>query len=92
MLPVVRSVTPYNIDDQLVTAISRRDLSTVRYILESNRYRSTINQSLFFSIYRDDSNQPLTPLGIRLIIIKVFPCFTYFFQCNSSCCLSFWLI
>ena len=63
MLPAHRSVTQYNIDDQLIVAIIRHDLSTVRHILESNRYRSTINQSLFYCSYRDDFNHPLTPLG-----------------------------
>ncbi|CAF2074600.1 unnamed protein product [Rotaria magnacalcarata] len=63
MLPAHRSVTQYNIDDQLIVAIIQHDLSTVRHILESNRYSSTINQSLFYCSYRDDFNHPLTPLA-----------------------------
>ncbi|CAF1089855.1 unnamed protein product [Rotaria sordida] len=64
MLPADhRLLTLYNIDDRLIIAIIRHDLTTVRCILESNRYRTTINQSLFFCSYRDDFNQPLTPLA-----------------------------
>jgi hypothetical protein len=64
MLPARRLFTSYDIDDRLIVAIVRCDLSTVRYILESNRYRSTINQSLYFGSYHDDLINPITPLGI----------------------------
>ncbi len=70
MLPAQRLLTPYNTDDRLIIAIIRHDLTTVRYILESNRYRSTINQSLYFGLCRADFNQPITPLGIINTILK----------------------
>jgi ankyrin repeat protein len=64
MLPAHRLLTSYDIDDRLIVAIIQHDHATVRCILESNRYRSTINQSLYFLSYRDDFNHPITPLGI----------------------------
>ena len=67
MLPAHRFLTSHNIDDRLIVAIIRHDLTTVRYILESNRSRSIINQSLYFGSYRDDFNHPITPLGIIFI-------------------------
>ncbi len=63
MLPAQRLFTPYDTDDRLIIAIIRHDLTTVRYMLESNRYRSTINQSLSFNPCRADINHPITPLG-----------------------------
>jgi hypothetical protein len=66
MLPAHRLITSYDIDDRLIVAIIQHDLPTVRYILESHRYRSTINQNLYFRTYHDDFNHPITPLGIIL--------------------------
>ncbi|UJR26880.1 hypothetical protein I4U23_008191 [Adineta vaga] len=63
MLPAHRFLTSTNIDDRLIIAINQRDLTAVRYILESNRYRLKINQSFYFSSYRDDFNHPITPLA-----------------------------
>ncbi|CAF1573169.1 unnamed protein product [Adineta ricciae] len=63
MLPAQRFLTSTNIDDRLILAIIQRDLTTVRYILESNRHRSTVNQSLFFGSHREDFNYPITPLA-----------------------------
>ena len=64
MLPAQRLITSYNIDDRLILAITRRDLTTVRYILESNFNRSMINQNCLLYSYRNDFNHPITPLGI----------------------------
>ncbi|CAF3663445.1 unnamed protein product [Adineta steineri] len=63
MLPAHRFLPSYNTDDRLIVAIIQQDLTKVRYILESNRARSTINQSLYFGSYRDDFNHPITPLA-----------------------------
>ncbi len=70
MLPGQRLFTSYDIDNRLIVAITRDDLTTVRYILESNRYRSTINQSLYFDSCRADFNHPITLLGIIISIQK----------------------
>lgn len=63
MLPIQRLISSYNNDDRLIVAIIKHDLTTVRYILESNRYRTTINQSLFFNFCRADFNHPITLLA-----------------------------
>jgi hypothetical protein len=86
MLPAQRLFTLYDTDDRLIIAIIRHDLTTVRYILESNRYRSTINQSLYFGPCRADFNHPITPLGIINSILN------FLSIDSSSCCLSFWFI
>jgi len=72
MLPVQRIFTSYDNDDRLIIAIIHHDLTTVRYILESNRYRSTINQSLYLGSCRADLNHPITPLGIMNSILSFF--------------------
>lgn len=64
MLPTQRFFTPYDTDDRLIVAIIRRDLITARYILESHRYRSTINKTLHFGSCRADLSQPITLLGM----------------------------
>lgn len=63
MLPAQRIFKSFNTDDRLIIAIIQHDLTTVRYILESNRHRSTINQSLYFGSCRAEINHPITPLG-----------------------------
>lgn len=63
MLPIQRLISTNKNDDRLIVAISQHDLNTVRYLLESNRYRSTINQSVFFNLCRADFNHPITLLG-----------------------------
>ena len=63
MLPLCRLITSYDTDDQLLIAIIRQDLSTVRYILQSPRYRSLINQSLYFRSHQNELNHPMTLLG-----------------------------
>ena len=90
MLPAHRLPTSYDIDDRLIVAIIRHDLTTVRYILESHRYRSTINQSLYFGSCRNDFNHPITPLGIQISPINFSYMYTY--TDSSSCCLSFRVI
>jgi hypothetical protein len=72
MLPAKRILTPYDSDDRLIIAIIRDDHNTVRYILESNRYRSIINQSLYFGPCRADFNHPITPLGIINLIVNFY--------------------
>lgn len=64
MLPAQRLFTPYDIDDRLIVAIIRQDLITARCILESHRYRSTINKTLYFDSCRADLSQPITLLGM----------------------------
>ena len=68
MLPGQRVFTSHDTDDRLIIAIIRQDLNTVRYILESHRYRSTINQSFYFGSCRADFNHPITPLGTHYSI------------------------
>jgi len=63
MLPIQRLISTNRNDDRLIVAISQHDLNTVRYLLESNRYRSTINQNVFFNLCRADFNHPITLLG-----------------------------
>lgn len=84
MLPAQRIITPSDNDDRLIIAIIRHDLTTVRYILESNRYRSTINQSLYFGSCRADFNHPITPLGI-INLISNFYLFSYLFILAAAC-------
>ena len=70
MLPVQRLMTPYDNDDRLIIAISQHDLTTVRYLLESNRYSSLINRSLYLNPCRTDFNHPITLLGIQIFYSK----------------------
>jgi hypothetical protein len=72
MLPAQRLFTSYDTDDRLIIAIIQQDLTTVRYILESDRYRSVINQSLYFGSHRADFNHSMTPLGIINSILSLF--------------------
>lgn len=74
MLPAQRLFTPYDTDDRLIVAIIRRDLITARCILESNRYRSTINKTLYFDSCRADLTQPITLLGIisTIVVLSLF--------------------
>ena len=89
MLPAKRLFTTHDTDDRLIVAIIRRDLITARYILESHRYRSTINKTLYFDSCRADLTQPITLLGtiVRRLFLSLFISSLF-----SSCCLSFWFV
>jgi hypothetical protein len=72
MLPAQRLITPYETSDRLIVAIIRQDLTAVRYILESQRCRSMINQSIHFGSNRVDFNAAMTPLGMVYSILELF--------------------
>lgn len=58
-----RSFTSYDIDEQLLQAIRSQNLSTLKYLLQSQRAQVLINRTHVFPSNRAEINHPLTLLG-----------------------------